>query len=41
LACEIAFERFGKEWFLRIKPKYFFTEDGEKPCDRELLARQV
>lgn len=38
LACEIAFERFGKEWFLRIKPKYFFTEDGEKPCDRELVG---
>jgi hypothetical protein len=38
LASEMSFERFGSTWFLRIKPKYFFTEDGEKPCDRELVG---
>jgi len=38
LACEMSFERFGVAWFLRIKPKYFFTKDGEKPCDGELVG---
>lgn len=38
LASEISFERFGGAWFLRIKPKYFFTEDGEKPCGGELVG---
>jgi len=38
LACELSFERFGGSWFLRIMSKYFFTEDGEKPCDGELVG---
>jgi hypothetical protein len=38
LASETSFERFGGAWFLRITPKYFFTEDGEKPCDSELVG---
>jgi hypothetical protein len=39
LALETSFDRFGESWFLRIMPKYFFTEDGEKPCDGELAGR--
>lgn len=38
LASETSFERFGGKWFLRIMPKYFFTEDGEKACDGELVG---
>jgi len=38
LASELSFERFGGEWFLRIIPKYYFTEDGEKACDGELAG---
>lgn len=38
LACEMSFECFGEAWFLRIKPKYFFTVDGEQPCDGELVG---
>jgi hypothetical protein len=38
LALETFFERFGEAWFLRIIPKYLFTEDGEKPCDSELVG---
>jgi hypothetical protein len=38
LASETSFERFGEAWFLRIVPKYFFTEDGERPCDGELVG---
>lgn len=38
LASETSFDRFGGAWFLRIVPKYFFTEDGEKPCDGELVG---
>ena len=38
LASETSFEQFGGPWFLRIIPKYFFTEDGEKPCDGELVG---
>jgi Domain of unknown function (DUF4365) len=38
LASETSFERFGGHWFLRIIPKYLFTEDGEKPCDGELAG---
>lgn len=38
LASEMSFEQFGGDWFLRIMPKYFFTEDGEKPCDGELAG---
>ncbi len=38
LACELSFERFGGAWFLRIKPKYLFTVDGEQPCASELVG---
>ncbi len=38
LASETSFEQFGGKWFLRIMPKYFFTDDGVKPCDGELVG---
>jgi hypothetical protein len=38
LASETAFERFGGAWFLRVTPKYFYTVDGTKPCDPELVG---
>lgn len=38
LASETHFEQFGNRWFLRIMPKYLFTEDGKKPCDSERVG---
>lgn len=38
LASQTSFERFGGAWFLRINHKYLFTEDGEKPCNPELVG---
>lgn len=38
LAAEFHFVQFGRKWFLQVIPKYLFTEDGEKPCDPELVG---
>jgi hypothetical protein len=38
LACHLSFLRFGSSWFLRIIPKYFYTLDGETPCDGEMVG---
>jgi hypothetical protein len=38
LAAEARICRLGDCWFLQIIPMYFFTEDGEKPCDGELAG---
>ncbi len=33
LAVQLDFKPIGSSWFLQVKPKYFFTVDGEKPYD--------
>jgi hypothetical protein len=38
LAAEFRFEQFGGKWFLRITPKYLFTDDGKKPCNPALVG---
>jgi hypothetical protein len=38
LACHLSFLRFNNAWFLRIIPKYFFTSDGQTPCEGELAG---
>ncbi|QGQ29084.1 DUF4365 domain-containing protein [Gimesia maris] len=38
LAAEFRFEQFGEKWFLRITPKYLFTDDGKKPCNPTLVG---
>ena len=38
LAAETFFRRYGSQWFLQINPMYFFTTDGETPCDGELAG---
>ena len=38
LAVNLSFRHIGASWFLQIVPKYFFTDDGEVPCDRELVG---
>ena len=38
LACNLSFLRFGSVWFLRIIPKYFFTSDGDTPCEGDLAG---
>jgi hypothetical protein len=38
LAVETWFMQMGDHWFLEIRPKYFFTVDGEKPSDGELAG---
>jgi len=38
LACHLSLFRFGSAWFLRIIPKYFYTTDGETPCDGDMVG---
>lgn len=38
LAVNLSFKRIGSSWFLQIVPKYFFTDDGETPCDSDLVG---
>lgn len=38
LAVNLAFRKIGKTWVLQVIPKYFFTTDGETPCDNELVG---
>jgi hypothetical protein len=38
LACHLSFLRVSDAWFLRIIPKYFFTTDGDTPCDSDLVG---
>ena len=38
LAVETCSFEAGESWYLGIRPKYFFTEDGETPCDGELAG---
>lgn len=38
LAAELSFLSFGDKWFLRINPKYFFTDDGKNPCTNDLVG---
>lgn len=38
LAAELSFQPFGGKWFLRINPKYFFTDDGTRPCQNDLVG---
>jgi hypothetical protein len=38
LAAEARICCLGGRWFLHIMPMYFFTEDGEKPCEGELAG---
>jgi hypothetical protein len=38
LAVNLCFRKIGKAWFLQVLPKYFFTTDGETPCDSDLVG---
>lgn len=38
LAAELSFRTFGAQWYLHINPKYLFTEDGEKPCEKDFVG---
>ena len=38
LAAKTRICYLGGHWYLQISPMYFFTEDGEKPCDAELAG---
>lgn len=38
LAVNLSFRHIGSSWFLQVIPKYFFTEDGEIPCSKELVG---
>lgn len=38
LAANISFRHIGTSWFLQVIPKYFFTEDGETACSKELVG---
>lgn len=38
LAAQMSFRRYGEEWYLQILPKYFYTTDGETPCDPDLVG---
>jgi hypothetical protein len=38
LAAELAYRHFGGSWFLQVTPKYFFTEDGTRPWDSDLVG---
>lgn len=38
LAVNLSFRHIGASWFLQIVPKYFFTDDGEIPCDTDLVG---
>jgi hypothetical protein len=38
LALNLTFKRLGPSWFLRLVPKYFFTDDGETPCPGEVAG---
>ena len=38
LAAETSFRQYGGKWFLQLIPKYFFTTDGETPCDGEFVG---
>ncbi len=38
LAAEFRFEQFGDKWFLRVTPKYLFTDDGKRPCNPALVG---
>lgn len=37
-AAELSFKMIGKEWFLQLIPKYFFTTDGVTPWDSEKVG---
>lgn len=38
LAAELSFQTFDDKWFLRINPKYFFTDDGKRPCQNDQVG---
>jgi hypothetical protein len=38
LAAEFSFVRCGSKWFLRVSPKYLFTDDGKEPCHPDLVG---
>jgi hypothetical protein len=38
LAMNLSFKHIASSWYLQIVPKYFFTEDEEKPCDSDLVG---
>ena len=38
LAVNLSFKCIGTSWFLQVAPKYFFTTDGETPCDSDLVG---
>ena len=38
LAVNLSFRPIGSSWFLQVVPKYFFTTDGETPCDPDLVG---
>ena len=38
LAAEFRFEQYGDKWFLRVTPKYLFTNDGKEPCNPALVG---
>jgi hypothetical protein len=38
LAANLSFVQLGDELYLQIIPKYFFTNDGEEPCDSDLVG---
>ena len=38
LAASMSFVQFGSNIYLQIIPKYFFTKDGEAPCDSDLVG---
>jgi len=38
LAAQTTFRKMRDQWFLEIVPKYFFTLDGEIPCDSDLVG---
>lgn len=38
LAVNLSFKSIGSSWFLQVVLKYFFTDDGETPCDSDLAG---
>jgi hypothetical protein len=38
LAANLSFVELGDELYLQVIPKYFFTNDGEEPCNPDLVG---
>lgn len=38
LAADLSFQRLASTLYLQVIPRYFFTTDGQTPCERDLIG---